>query len=342
MKAIAAGIALIAVLAGAGLLWSYQLIQSPMSLPDSPVLLEVKSGQSLNSLLLELEAEGILQMPRILALWARWQGLDRQIQAGEYELQSGLTGISFLNLLASGEVRSYRITLPEGITLSEALERLHTDARLGRELQGVDDPRLLDLVAPYESAEGWFLPETYQYVAGDTDLDILRRAHKLMEQGLNQAWAARAGGGPLIDPYEALILASIVERETSVAEERPQIAGVFSRRLERGMRLQTDPTVIYGLGASFDGNLKRRHLRDETNPWNTYQIKGLPPSPIALPGVAALRAAVNPQAGDALYFVARGDGYHVFSASLEEHNANVRRYQLSRKAEYRSTPQKGN
>ena len=338
MKALVAGIALVTALTGAGLLWSYRIIQAPLSLPDSPVVLEVKSGQSLKSLLLELEADGFLHRPHVLALWARWQGLDRQIQAGEYELHPGLTGASFLNLLASGAVLSYRITLPEGITLSDALARLHKDGRLAREIQHVDDPRLLDLVAPHESAEGWFLPETYQYVTGDTDLDILRRAHKLMVQALNQAWTTRAADVPLNDPYEALILASIVERETSVAEERPQIAGVFSRRLERGMRLQTDPTVIYGLGAAFDGNLKRRHLRDAANRWNTYQIKGLPPSPIALPGVSALQAAVNPEAGDTLYFVARGDGYHVFSASLEEHNANVRRYQLSRKAEYRSTP----
>ena len=174
MKALVAGIALVTALTGAGLLWAYRIIQAPLSLPDSPVVLEVKSGQSLKSLLLELEADGFLHRPHVLALWARWQGLDRQIQAGEYELHPGLTGASFLNLLASGAVLSYRITLPEGITLSDALARLHKDGRLAREIQHVDDPRLLDLVAPHESAEGWFLPETYQYVTGDTDLDILR------------------------------------------------------------------------------------------------------------------------------------------------------------------------
>ena len=338
MKYVVTCAVLLLVIIAAVLFWCNHILRSPMTLAEPETVLEVRSGQTLTGVLADMEASGLLRMPKLLGLWAQWTGLDRQIHAGEYVLEPGLNGLEFLELLARGEVRSYRITLPEGITLNEALRRLHDDRRLKRVIQDVNDPALLELVVPYRHAEGWFLPETYQYVSGDSDLDILRRARALMGSALNRAWANRDPSSPLDDPYEALILASIVERETSVAAERSQIAGVFSRRLVKGMRLQTDPTVIYGLGERFDGNLTRRHLRDASNPWNTYQIGGLPPSPIALPGEAALQAAVNPQPGSSLYFVARGDGYHVFAASLEEHNANVRQYQLSKKSEYRSTP----
>jgi len=341
MRAVITVIVLTSVLGAGGWLWGEQKLRSPMTVPDKPVVVAIKPGQPLASVLAEMAAAGYLDSPQLLGLWARWTGVDRQIKTGEYVLRPGLTGLEFLDVLARGEVVSYRITFPEGITLAQALQRLHDDSRLKRELAGPDDPALRDLVAPSDYVEGWFLPETYQYVAGDSDLDILRRAHVLMQQTLEAAWHGRDSATPLNGPGEALILASIVERETSVAAERPRIAGVVSRRLERNMRLQTDPTVIYGLGDGFDGNLTRQHLRDGSNPWNTYQITGLPPSPIALPGAAAVRAAVNPEPGTDLYFVAKGDGYHAFASTLEEHNANVREYQLGRKKNYRSTPKDG-
>jgi UPF0755 protein len=326
---------------GFGLFLISQSLHAPMNLPQSGVTITVEPGESLKQTLKKLKSLGLLESGRILGIWARWQGIDRQIHAGEYQLQAGISGVGFLDLLKRGEVLSYQVTLPEGITLQQALDRLHGETRLLRTLKNAQDPKLLDLVMPSSSPEGWFLPETYRFVAGDSDFDILQRAHKLMERALTQAWNKRSVDTPLLAPYDALILASIVERETSVAEERATIAGVFAQRLKAGMRLQTDPTVIYGLGTEFDGNLTRRHLKDVANPWNTYRIKGLPPTPIALPGVAALEAAVQPALGSALYFVARGDGYHVFSETLEEHNANVKRYQLSPKANYRSTPQGG-
>lgn len=318
-----------------------QSLQAPMNLPPNEATIVVEQGENLKQILVKLKSRGFIKSSRVLELWARWQGIDRKIHAGEYRLSPGLSGYEFLNLLKDGDVLSYQITLPEGITLQQALDRLHDDTRLVRTLENAQDPLLYELVLPSLSPEGWFLPETYRFVAGDSDLDILRRAHRLMQGALMQAWEGRELDIPLATPFEALILASIVERETSVAQERGAIAGVFMRRLQADMRLQTDPTVIYGLGVEFDGNLTRRHLKDETNPWNTYRIKGLPPTPIALPGIAALEAAVRPARGAALYFVARGDGYHVFSETLEEHNANVKRYQLSKKVDYRSTPEGG-
>jgi UPF0755 protein len=211
---------------------------------------------------------------------------------------------------------------------------------LRHELDGPNDPRLLELVKPAESAEGQFFPDTYHYDRGASDWQILQRAYDAMQQALAEEWSERAAGLPYETPYEALIMASIIERETGLDEERGEIAGVFVRRLQKGMRLQTDPTVIYGLGPAFDGNLTRRHLADESNPFNTYRHGGLPPAPIALPGRASIRAALQPEDGDALFFVARGDGGHVFSATLAEHERAVRKYQLSRREDYRSSPGK--
>ena len=315
------------------------LVDQPLAIPSDGAQLIVKPGDSLGSVLAQLQRAGWLEYPRPIALWAKWQSMDRGLHVGEYAISPGMSAASLLAMLNRGEVVRYALTLPEGITLAQALTRIQTADGVEATLNGPQDPRLLQLVAPSESAEGWFLPETYQYTRGDTDYEILVRAHELMRQALDQAWADRAPNLPLTSPYEALILASIVERETSVASERPEIAGVFSRRLQRGMRLQTDPTVIYGLGSAYDGNLTRQHLRDDANPWNTYRIQGLPPTPIALPGVAALEAAVHPLPGESLYFVARGDGYHAFASTLEEHNANVKRYQLVRSRDYRSTPE---
>jgi UPF0755 protein len=230
------------------------------------------------------------------------------------------------------------VTLPEGITLADAIEILHRESTLTKTPFDELSIALLAMTGREDSAEGLFLPETWSYTRGDSDLDILQRSHLALNELLTSLWEQRSEGLVLSSPYAALTLASIVEKETGVAGERMQIAGVFLRRLERGMRLQTDPTVIYGLGDDYDGDLKRRHLRDTTNPYNTYAIHGLPPTPIALPGEAALRAVFSPADGEALYFVAKGDGSHAFSATLKEHEDNVRRYQLTRRADYRSSP----
>ena len=264
--------------------------------------------------------------------------MDEQIQAGEFALNAPLTAGEFIEKLAAGEVVRRSVTLPEGITLAEAIEILHRESTLAKTPLPDLSTALLVMTGRQDSAEGLFLPETWSYTRGDSDLDILRRSHHALTELLSSLWERRPDGSVLASPYAALTLASIVEKETGVADERKQIAGVFLRRLEKGMRLQTDPTVIYGLGDDYDGDIKRRHLRDTTNPYNTYAVHGLPPTPIALPGEAALRAVFAPDNAGALYFVAKGDGSHAFSATLEEHEENVRRYQLTRRADYRSSP----
>ncbi len=312
--------------------------QQPLSLPEAEFVLLVEPGDSLSSLANRLQRDGIYPDPLLIRAYGRITGIDQQIRHGEYLVPPGATAEDLLLLLREGRVISYQLTLPEGITLSQALQRLAAETTLEAVLDGPDDSRLLDLVAPYSSAEGWFSPNTYRYERGATDLDILRRAHLAMRQTLAAEWESRAEELPYSDPYEALIMASIIERETGMVEERGEIAGVFVRRLNLGMKLQTDPTVIYGLGEEFDGNLRRSHLRDAANTYNTYSHSGLPPTPIALPGAAAIHAALNPGEGDTLYFVARGDGGHYFSRSLAEHQQAVRKYQLQRRKDYTSSP----
>jgi UPF0755 protein len=245
-----------------------------------------------------------------------------------------------LHLLQSGKVIHYQVTLPEGITLQRALDILARQAELEHVLEGPEDARILELIKPHTLPEGLIFPDSYHYARAATDWEIVQRAHGDMQSVLQREWRARAPDLPYETPYEALIMASIIERETGLAQEREQIAGVFVRRLHKGMRLQTDPTVIYGLGSDYKGNLRRKHLADDSNPYNSYRHGGLPPTPIALPGRAAIHAALHPAAGDALYFVARGDGGHVFSATLAEHEQAVRKYQLRRRKDYRSSPGK--
>ena len=307
-------------------------------LPTDGVLITVAGGESLSRVLARAEDNQWLSGSSWVGVVARWQGLDEQIQAGEFALNAPLTAGELIEKLAAGEVVRRSVTLPEGITLAEAVEILHREPTLTRTPPDELSAALLAMTGREDSAEGFFLPETWSYTRGDSDLDILRRSHLALNELLTALWERRPEGLVLSSPYAALTLASIVEKETGVAGERPQIAGVFLRRLERGMRLQTDPTVIYGLGDDYDGDLKRRHLRDTTNPYNTYAISGLPPTPIALPGEAALRAVFAPADGEALYFVAKGDGSHAFGATLEEHENNVRRYQLTRRVDYRSSP----
>ncbi len=314
--------------------------QQPLTVPEEGFALTVAPGESLRSVVQKLHAERILPHPDLAVLYGRWTGLDQQVKQGEYQL-AGISSIeSLLSLLKSGKVIQYQVTLPEGITLATALQILAQQDALEHVLDGPADERILALVAPRSVAEGLFFPDSYRFTRGTSDWQLLRRAHRAMLAVLDEEWQGRAEDLPYESVYEALIMASIVERETGTPDERQQIAGVFVRRMQRGMRLQTDPTIIYGLGSDFDGDLKRRHLADAENPYNTYRHSGLPPSPIALPGRAAIHAALHPADGDALYFVARGDGGHQFSATLAEHEAAVRKYQLQRRQDYRSSPGK--
>lgn len=323
-----------------GLRWWQHVLEQPLTKNEPEIILTVQSGDGLGTVLRQLSVSGHVNYPRLTRLWAKWADLDRGLQVGEYRLDRKTNLKQLLQMLNKGLVIRYSVTLPEGITLAQALAILHDTPELSASIDGVEDPKLVELTDYPGSPEGWFLPETYFFVRGDSDADILTRANLLMREALNDAWQSRDDDLPLANPYEVLILASIVERETSVAAERESIAGVFVRRLEKGMRLQTDPSVIYGLGENYKGNLRRSHLRDDKNPWNTYRIPGLPPTPIALPGKAALNATVHPEEGGDLYFVAKGDGYHAFAETLEAHQSNVQRYQLQRRADYRSTPVK--
>jgi UPF0755 protein len=334
------GLAVIGALAAAGA-WELQRRWSaPLNIGDEGYFLTVDAGETLRSVAEQLQRDGVFADPWLLRGYGRWSGADQKIRRGEYRVPPGTTPAALLLLLERGKVIHYQVTLPEGITLAAALAVLGAQEPLRHELDGPNDPRLLELVKPAKSAEGQFFPDTYHYDRGASDWQILQRAYDAMQQALAEEWSERAAGLPYETPYEALIMASIIERETGLDEERGEIAGVFVRRLQKGMRLQTDPTVIYGLGPAFDGNLTRRHLADESNPFNTYRHGGLPPAPIALPGRASIRAALQPEDGDALFFVARGDGGHVFSATLAEHERAVRKYQLSRREDYRSSPGK--
>jgi peptidoglycan lytic transglycosylase G len=322
----------------------YQIVmerwQQALPVPESGYTVVVRSGDSLRSVAARLHDDNVLPYPRLLQAYGRWTGLDAQIKRGEYRLEPGLTAEALLLLLRDGRVIQYLLTLPEGITLKQAVARLSSNPQLEHQLDGETDPRIIALLDGSQSPEGMFFPDTYQFQKGDSDWDILQRAYRAMRKVLAQEWSARSENLPYGTAYEALIMASIVERETGQADERTRIAGVFVRRLRKGMRLQTDPTVIYGLGDAYDGNLRRVHLRDDSNPYNTYRHHGLPPSPIALPGRAAIHAALHPAEGDELYFVATGDGAHIFSATLEDHQRAVRKYQLQRKKNYRSSPGK--
>tara|TARA_R110002072_G_scaffold121598_3_gene255508 strand:+ start:9992 stop:11023 length:1032 start_codon:yes stop_codon:yes gene_type:complete len=311
----------------------------PLQIPEAGFTLVVGEGDSLSKAVDTLHSAGVLAYPRLVILYGRWTGLDQQIKRGEYLLPQNSTARSVLSMLHRGDVVQYQVTLPEGITLAAALDILAGQEQLQSELSSPDDPKILEMIRPETHPEGLFFPDTYRYARGDSDTSILQRAHTAMLSVLEEEWQQREPSVVYESPYEALIMASIIERETGLPEEREQISGVFSRRLAKGMLLQTDPTVIYGLGSEFDGNLRRSHLKEEENLYNTYRIPGLPPTPIALPGRAAIRAALNPDTGTALYFVARGDGGHVFSDTLNEHNRAVREYQLKRRENYRSSPE---
>lgn len=327
-----------AFILAAAIAYVAQELDREVSVSAEPQVFMVKRGDGLIRVLNALETEGVIRSAWLSRLALKFKAQKLVVKPGEYQLRAGDTLRELLQRFNANDVVVYSFTIPEGVTFQWVLDRLWSHPQITRTIEGPRDPRVISLAAPFESPEGLFLPETYLIPRGMSDLDVLKLARVAMQRALKEAWALRSPDLPLASPYEALILASIIEKETGVAAERPQIGGVFVRRLDRGMRLQTDPTVIYGLGSSFDGNLKRRHLRDDGNEYNTYRIFGLPPTPIALPGSAALAAATQPRQGEALYFVARGDGSHAFSKTLDEHEENVRRYQLTRKQNYRSSP----
>ncbi len=326
-----AGLLLLAAsFAGAWLAMDFDSFRSsPLDTGDKQTLL-IRHGSSLKAVASELHARGMLNHPSYFLLLARWLGVDGKIKAGEYQLQSGITPEQLLQQLTEGQVRQYALTLIEGETFRAMIQRVIAAPALEQTLTQHDGASVMQAIGyPGLHPEGRFLPETYYYPRGTRDVDVLRRAFHDMETFLDGEWAKRDDNLPLKTPYEALILASIVEKETGLARERPQIAGVFIRRLRKGMRLQTDPTVIYGMGEHFDGDIRFRDLRRDT-PYNTYTRAGLPPTPIAMPGKEAIHAVLHPAAGDSLYFVARGDGSHHFSATLAAHNRAVDRYQRKR------------
>jgi UPF0755 protein len=305
----------------------YAWLNQPLQLAAESVDLSVEPGSSPREVAAQVQQAGVAVNPAVLYWWFRLSNQARQIKAGSYELEAGTTPRSLLSKLVRGEEALRSVTLVEGWTLRQVREALKTAEQLKPLTAGLEPADLMQQVGmPGVAAEGRFFPDTYTYAKGSSDLALLRRAARAMDKKLAAAWAQRAPDSPLKSPDEALTLASIVEKETGRASDRPQIAAVFSNRLRIGMRLQTDPTVIYGLGLQFDGNLRRVDLLTDT-PWNTYTRSGLPPTPIAMPGRGALLAAVQPAASKALYFVARGDGSSQFSATLDEHNRAVNKYQ---------------
>lgn len=318
-----------AALLGA-LAWGAWFCLKPLEPPRVPFDFTVKSGASLRSVSRALADEGLLREAHTFWLLGRLLGKAGALQAGTYRVTAPLTPLELLDKLATGDVLPIEIAFVEGTTFRQWMAQLRAHPHVRPTLAGLPEPEVRAALGVSEPAlEGLFFPDTYRFVAGATDVEILRRAYAEMARRLARAWDARDPALPLASPYEALILASIIEKETGRSGERPAIASVFVNRLRRGMRLQTDPTVIYGLGEAFDGNLRKRDLLADT-PWNTYTRDGLPPTPIAMPGAASLAAATNPGVTEFLYFVGKGDGSHHFSRTLEEHNRAVAKYQLGR------------
>lgn len=327
MRVILLGLFVLASLLGAGSVW---WLQQPLELKADPVELSIEPGVPARGVVQAVVDAGVQVNPKLLYWWFRLSGHARQIKAGSYEIGKGVTPRSLLNKLVRGEEAQRAVTLVEGLTFRQLRETLLTADQLKPDTKDLSDSAIMEkLGRPGLHPEGHFFPDTYSYAKGSSDLALLKRAMRVMDQRLDAAWQQRAADLPLKTPEEALILASIVEKETGRPSDRAQIAGVFNNRLRIGMRLQTDPTVIYGLGDKFDGNLRKRDLLADT-PWNTYTRAGLPPTPIAMPGKASLLAAVQPAPTKALYFVARGDGTSHFSASLEEHNRAVNKFQLGK------------
>jgi UPF0755 protein len=316
-----------AVAAAAAVQW---WTERPLPLSAAAVELSVEAGATPREVAQAWVDAGVQTSPRLLYAWFRWSGQARRIRAGSYAIDAGTSPRRLLDKMVQGDETLEHVRFIEGWTLRQVRRALARSPNLKPSSAGLSEADLMQAVgAPGQAGEGRFFPDTYAYSRGVSDLTVLRRAHRAMQQRLDAAWAERAADTPLKSADEALILASIVEKETGLPADRGRVASVFVNRLRLGMPLQTDPTVIYGLGEAFDGNLRKRDLRADL-PFNTYTRTGLPPTPIALPGLASLRAAVQPEPGRALYFVARGDGSSEFSTTLADHNRAVDRYQRGR------------
>ena len=332
-RLMASGLIVAGLLLGAmSAVWlAYDRINSQpvLSADDAKIVLEIPAGTGVAGIINTMVRTGLDVQPTMLRVYLRLRGVDQRLQAGEYAVQPGDTAAELIARMVAGSVIQHRLTIVEGWRFEELMAALHAHPAITAELPEDTAPELVMAALDRSeiAAEGRFLPETYLFVRGTSELTILKRALNALEAELASAWENRALNIPLRSADEALVLASIIEKETALPEERREIAGVFTRRLQQGMRLQTDPTVIYGMGESYTGRLRRKDLTTDT-PWNTYTRHGLPPTPIALAGAASIRAAVNPAEGDTLYFVARGDGSHVFSVTYEQHNAAIRQYIL--------------
>ena len=306
---------------------------TPINLGEETVFV-IAPGSSLNKIAHTMQAKGMIDEPRYLTMLGRWYGHAAKLKAGEYLLSPGMTPLQVLDKIVAGDVIDYSLTVVEGWTFKQMLAAIRAHEKLEHSLKDLSPEQIMsEMGHPGAHPEGCFLPETYHFTAGMSDMDFLKRAYAALEALLQQEWAQRDEGLPYKTPYDALIMASIIEKETALPSERAEIAGVFVRRLQKHMRLQTDPTVIYGMGDSYDGNIRRQDLSRDT-PYNTYTRHGLTPTPIALPGADAIYAALHPAKGDSLYFVAKGEGgngSHHFSATLEEHINAVRQYQLKRR-----------
>lgn len=330
-----------AVLVGAGTgLWVWQGLGS-LSKPvfmTEPVLFDVSSGTAFSGVARQLETRGLVEKSLWVRIYGRLYPDQAKIKAGEYEFTDGMTAEVMLEKMVEGDTKHWSVQFIEGWAFSDMRAALASTERLEKLTAQWSDAQIMEAVgAAGEHPEGRFFPDTYLFTSSESDLDLLQRSFQRMENVLADEWEGREEGLPYDSAYEALIMASIVERETGAPHERGQVAGVFVRRLQKGMRLQTDPTVIYGMGDKYKGRIGTRDLRTHT-PYNTYRINGLPPTPIALPGREAIHASLHPDSGSALYFVARGDGTHKFSDTLAEHQKAVRAFQLNRRSDYRSSP----
>ncbi|MFK8029689.1 MAG: endolytic transglycosylase MltG [Gammaproteobacteria bacterium] len=315
---------IVAAIAGSSMYSAW--LETPVYSGSDPLVFEVARGDSMRRVAAQLGEQTGYSHPELLSFYAQRKGLASQVKAGEFEIPSGVTPDEFLEVLISGKVVSYPLTLIEGWTFAQMRDAVgkhpaieHTVTTAAEIMSAIGQPDV--------HPEGRFYPDTYLVTKGQRDVEVYRKAFNIMTDLMDEAWSQRDQDLPLKSAYEALILASIIEKETGAEDERPEISGVFNRRLRKGMRLQTDPTVIYGVGDAYRGDITRKHLTTDT-PYNTYTRSGLPPTPIALPGRASLFAAVAPKAGKTLYFVATGsgDGRHFFSATLKEHNEAVQRY----------------
>lgn len=313
------------------------VLQTSNQLDEGRLLWTIERGSNLSRVTAQLNEHKIIDSPALVNIYAKITN-STSIKAGDYWISKTDSARSLLDKFNKGSVVTYKITFPEGWAFAEWVNHLAQIPQFAaiKSMSTADIIAMLD--NEIDHPEGWFFPDTYTYSASDTVADILLQAHQRMRQILDQAWQEREPNLPYESAYEALIMASIIEKETGVADEREEIAGVFVRRLQIGMRLQTDPTVIYGMGDRYKGNIRRQDLKEKT-PYNTYRINGLPPTPIAMPGEDSIRAAVNPLPGTSLYFVARGDGSHQFSDTIEEHNKAVNYYQIYKRAKnYQSLP----